>query len=98
MGNEIICTRCGSVNDYRTEQAGPHIKAVCNGCDSYLKMLPQQNEPELYFGKYKGRKLSSLVEKEELGWIQWAVRNCTNLKNSQVTQFTTHLKKFNLGI
>ncbi len=38
---DVICRNCGSINDYRTTQAGPHIKATCNGCDKYIKFLPQ---------------------------------------------------------
>lgn len=40
----IVCKRCGSVNDYRTEQAGPHIKAICNGCNLYIKFVSQAKE------------------------------------------------------
>jgi hypothetical protein len=42
---QIICYRCGSVNDYRTVQSGPHIKAICNGCDRYIKFLKQTSTP-----------------------------------------------------
>jgi hypothetical protein len=27
------------MDDYRTVIAGPHIKAICNGCDKYIKFL-----------------------------------------------------------
>jgi hypothetical protein len=39
----VICRNCGSINDYRTSKSGPHIKAVCNSCDKYIKFLPQTN-------------------------------------------------------
>lgn len=35
----VICQRCGSVDDYRTVVSGPHIKAICNGCDRYIKFI-----------------------------------------------------------
>lgn len=42
----ITCMRCGLMDDYRTEESGPHLKAICNGCDRYIKFLPKrQGEP-----------------------------------------------------
>lgn len=45
---DVVCQRCGSVNDYRTEQSGPHIKAICRSCDRYIKFLKQSEESEDY--------------------------------------------------
>ena len=91
--SDIICTRCGLVNDYRTEKAGPHIKAVCNGCDRYIKFLPQGNEePTLYFPKYKGRTVKSMVAPEEISYLKWLLGNVTKLDNTLVAAITTHLK------
>lgn len=94
---DVVCKNCGLVNDYTTTEAGPHIKAVCNGCDKYIKMLPQAKETVLYFGKYKGRSLESLKEKEELSWVQWACRTCS-MKPVQKEAFLAHLKKNNMGV
>lgn len=38
---DVVCMRCGTINDFRTEKSGPHIKAICNGCDKYIKFLKQ---------------------------------------------------------
>lgn len=40
--DDIICQRCGSINDYKTEVAGPHLKAICNGCNIYIKFISKQ--------------------------------------------------------
>lgn len=72
----IACKKCGLVDDYREEKSGPHIKAICNGCNSYIKFLPQPIDGEtiMYFGKYKDRPLKEIplsywvfmIEKDKL--------------------------------
>lgn len=44
---DVICRNCGSINDYRTSNAGPHVKATCNGCDKYIKFLSQTNNEKM---------------------------------------------------
>ena len=53
--------RCGSTN-YRSEVSGPHIKAICNDCNNYIKFLPQgaTENTEMYFGMHKGKKLKDV--------------------------------------
>jgi hypothetical protein len=38
---EVVCVRCGTVDDYDTVPAGPHLKAVCKNCGKYIKFLKQ---------------------------------------------------------
>jgi hypothetical protein len=45
MKDDVICHRCGSINDYRTEVSGPHLKAICNGCDRYIKFISKKTLP-----------------------------------------------------
>lgn len=68
---EIFCKNCGCVNDYRTEPAGQHIKAICNGCDKYIKFLGQDGPFVLPFGKYKGQQINTLKSKEEVRYLHW---------------------------
>jgi len=69
---DIICQRCGNVNDYTVKKSGPHDSAYCNGCDNYIKHLPQNNEIKIVpFGKYKGREISSMLDGEEIRYLQW---------------------------
>ncbi len=50
---DIICKKCGEVNNYRTELKSNNQVAYCNGCGAYIKNIPYA-EPALYVGKYKG--------------------------------------------
>lgn len=95
---DIVCTNCGNVNDYYTQPANMHVKAICNGCHRYIKMLPQGKEPEIHFGKYKGRKLASLTSREELSWLQWICRNMDSLKPAQKELYLKHLEKNQIGV
>lgn len=93
--NDIVCKKCGLVNDYIVKEQGPHKTAFCTSCDKYIKHLPTSDGLTLFFGKYKGRKLSSLVSKDEISWIEWALNNVEILKPAQREAFTNHLKQFN---
>lgn len=87
----VTCNRCGSVDDYHTEQSGKHVKAICNNCKRYIKFL-QQNKTitVLPFGKYKDREISSLTSKEEIEYLSWSVENL-KLSASIKLSITNHL-------
>jgi hypothetical protein len=91
---EISCKRCGLVNDYRKEVSGVHIKAICNGCDTYIKFIPQ-GKPllEMPFGKYKGRQISSLRSKEELDYLKWLLK--TDIEGKLRPTIEQHFKSIN---
>jgi hypothetical protein len=44
---KIICQNCGSVDDFHTVHSGPHIKAICNGCDKYIKFISTKTLPDV---------------------------------------------------
>jgi hypothetical protein len=77
---ETICKQCGLVNNFIVKQNGPHITAYCNGCGAYIKNLPQQQEPKFYFGKYKGKLIK---EVEDKNYLEWALINVDNLSEQQ---------------
>lgn len=66
---DIVCNKCGLVNDYRTIQKANNQVAYCNGCDSYIKNIPH-DVPKLYVGKYKGIPIDQITD---LNYLQWAV-------------------------
>lgn len=68
---EIICQNCGSVNDYEVILKSDQATAWCNRCTKFIKNIPYK-PPTLYFGKYKDRLISSMLEKEEVEYLQWA--------------------------
>ncbi len=81
---EIICKKCGSVDDYKTSQSGMHVRADCNQCGAYIKFLPQSYpEPiKLHFGKYAGQKIADITDRD---YLQWAFDKLhdLNLKTKQ---------------
>ncbi len=46
VNENIICKRCGSINDYYVVKTGPHKKAICNNCGIYIKFTKQSTLPE----------------------------------------------------
>lgn len=57
----VQCKKCGSKN-YYTEKSGPHLKAICNDCNSYIQFVPQgfTDETIMFYGKYKGEPLAKI--------------------------------------
>jgi hypothetical protein len=55
MTEDVVCNRCGCVNEYYTEKSGPHIKATCIHCDRYIKFLKQKTNI-MGLEKASGRK------------------------------------------
>lgn len=71
----ITCKKCGSVDDYSTEQKGNNLVATCNTCNSYIQNIPY-DKPKMYVGKYKGRAISDI---EDIPYLKWAHENMTTL-------------------
>jgi hypothetical protein len=42
-----ICVKCQSEDELRFELAGPHVKAVCNHCRSYVKFFDKKLLPDV---------------------------------------------------
>lgn len=69
--DDVICRKCGLVNDFMIKENGSHKTAFCNGCGAYIKHLAYQ-EPQFFFGKYKGTKISECDDK---GYLEWVLEN-----------------------
>ena len=91
---DITCQHCGS-KDYYLVESGIHIKANCQVCKKYIKFIPQGKPPTLYFGKYKGREISSMKSEEEIRYLQWAYLNLDKLKPNQKEAIKNHLTTLN---
>lgn len=89
---DIVCHRCQAVNDYETVQSGPHTTAICNQCGNYIKHLPQDKPITFYFGKYKGRELSSMKSDEELRYLIW-LSGAPDLKPKLKVAIDEHIKR-----
>lgn len=84
--SEIVCTKCGSINDYRTVQKSNNLVAYCNGCGSFIKNIPH-DKPRLYVGKFKG---IAIEEIQDLKYLQWAF-NTLALSAKQKTAITDRI-------
>lgn len=90
MAQDITCNQCGSINDYRIIQKGIHQTAYCNGCDAYIKNIPQGKPFIMPFGKFKGTLLTDMTSKEQVDYLDWMLRQDFN--NNIKTKVTDHLK------
>lgn len=89
---DLICTNCGSVNDYVVNKTDLHHTAYCNGCGRYIKHLPKENKDlVIYFGKFKGTCLKDFKSKDHVSWLNWALNNTTNFKPHEIETITKHL-------
>lgn len=76
----IVCKKCGVIHDTETliletiplPGGGRHIKVICPICKSFIKFLPH-SVPALWFGKYKGRTISEIAQKDP-SYLQWLVK------------------------
>ena len=89
---DIICQHCGNINDYRTIMKTNQLTAWCNGCDGFIKNIAQCKPPQIFFGRYKDRFISTLTSKEEVEYLKWLVAQtwCKNLLKGQIEN---HLKE-----
>ena len=90
----ITCRRCGSVDDYSTSRSGQHIKATCNKCGSYIQFVPQGGPPTLFFGKYKGREISTMITVDEINYLHWLLDQDIKEKLREDIQNHIHSLKF----
>ena len=75
---KVICQRCNTTDEFYVVNSGPHLKAMCNHCNNYIKFLPQEKEPpKFYFGKYVGKYVHEI---EDMQYLKWALGNMNNLK------------------
>lgn len=86
---DVICQKCGSVNDYRVTKGNLHHTAYCNGCDAYIKNLPQGGPYILPFGKFKGTLLSEMTSRDQIDYLNWMLRSDFN--NTTKDKVNAHL-------
>lgn len=86
---EVTCLNCGSINDYEIILKANQATAWCNGCGKFIKNVPYK-APALYFGKFKGRDIASMLAKDEVEYLQWLIAQ-TWCKSALKRQIDTHL-------
>lgn len=91
--NEVICPKCGLVNDYTITEKSNNSVCTCNGCDFFLGNKPKEaNQLKMPFGKYKNILISD-VAINDLPYLLWYYRECKDkLSNSIVKALKDLLK------
>ena len=41
---DITCQRCQTTNEFNVEKSGPHLKAICDHCNRYIKFLHKASQ------------------------------------------------------
>src|SRR3972149_7403170 len=75
----IVCKKCGVIHETKNIivetiplPGGSHKKATCPTCKSFIKFLPH-SIPALHFGKYKGKTISEIAQKNP-SYLQWLAK------------------------
>ena len=77
--NEVVCTSCGSINDYKIELKSNQRVCTCNGCGKFLGNRPKDNneydvkQQRMPFGKYQGEVIYQMTD---LNYLRWVKANC----------------------
>jgi hypothetical protein len=69
----------GTIVKVSLNNGGYHLQLRCPNCNSFIKNLPHSKHDTLYFGKYKGKKIKEIAQKDPK-YLQWLITR--NIKNS----------------
>lgn len=79
---EIVCKKCGVVNEYKTEYRGKHLTAFCTACGTYIKHIPHV-EPAMFFSKkYPDMKISECEDLQYLKWVHEKIKLSNRYKEA----------------
>ena len=84
----VVCRKCGVIHETKDiiietiplPGGGCHKKASCPTCKSFIKFLPH-SAPTLYFGKYKGKPISEIVQKDP-SYLHWMLKQ--NIRSARL--------------
>jgi len=88
---DVICLKCGVINEFYTLQKNTQLTAWCSVCKSYIKNIPQGGEPTLHFGKYKDRTIASMIHKDEVSYLHWLIKSEIKLTETLKETIKKHL-------
>lgn len=57
---KVTCLRCKTTDEYTVTVSGPHLKATCKNCGTYIKFLPQGENKEELLALVVEKKLKTL--------------------------------------
>ena len=74
---EVICTSCGSINDYTITEKSNQRVCTCNCCGKFLGNKPKDSYDvkniRMPFGKYAGEIIYQMTD---LNYLRWVKGNC----------------------
>jgi hypothetical protein len=85
---QIICRKCGAVDEYYTELKANNNVASCLKCGAFIKNIPYE-QPKFYVGKYKGKPISEI---DDMGYLKWALKEMkmtTNMRTAIEKQISS---------
>jgi len=85
----LICKKC-NCNEYYTEKKANNLVARCKNCDSFIKNIATE-EPTLYFGKYKGIKISEMKTQLQTQYLHWLLNSDIKLTSNMQNTIKKHL-------
>jgi hypothetical protein len=87
---DLTCQHCGITAVPTVVTAGPHLKALCSSCNSYIKFIAQEkprDEYTMFFGKHKGKTLCEIAQEpgglDYLRWVAGATPTSDALRKAQ---------------
>jgi hypothetical protein len=85
---DIVCQKCGVINDVTVTPKSNQWVATCNACGSFIKNVPHpDSEIAIWFGKYRGKLIKDYNIPEEIDYLKW-VRNTPDIWNQKLNQRT----------
>lgn len=88
VNNAVVC-KCGAINNYHVDVKAHNHVATCNVCNSFIKNLPH-DVPRFFQKPYYGIAISDV---DDLGYLKWALRTCTRLKERQKQAISERIKQ-----
>lgn len=85
----LICGNCGTEDFYFAEKKGN----FCAWCGQKIKPAPDQT---LKFGKYKGRRISSMKSEREIQYLDWVLANITRIDKKLKTAIEYQINIYGL--
>jgi uncharacterized protein (DUF3820 family) len=80
--NNVICKKCGLINDYTVTESGNQHVCKCNGCGHFLGNKPKEYNYQtirMPFGKYKD---SLICDLEDVRYLEWVIDNVPTVKGN----------------
>ena len=98
---QLICKHCHAEQDELQADVrknylpngGYHLSVYCSVCHRYIKNLPHSRPQLLYFGKHKGKPLSTIALEDE-SYLRWL--STRDIKESLKRAILEELEKKNV--